>query len=523
MVGRSASADGPSRCIASNADPPIVQVRVDRADVTTMTQRRRFLLIAASLPLFAVLGVRVGLVGTAPELLFGIVVVAASLCVVTSIGLLVVAHHHDRAELGFVATCFYAVSLLPLVHGLTVPGVLYGENAVTMTSVFLAVPFGLLGLAPSVGRTTAAGRAIARRWRSWVAGHGAIVTVVAVTLLARPDLHFFPEPGSTTAWFAGGATFAAAALAGWRHAWLADVAGRAAPMVIGVGLLLVGSSAFAFIDTVPFSFWFWAVHALDITGVFLATIGGVVVHRRGLSADEVIAPVVAVDPHAALELGLSPIVERFVADLRAKDQITRDHVVRTADLAVEVALELGLDAEVVRRTGTAALLHDVGKLEIPMEILGKPGRLTDDEFAVMRTHTEIGDRLLATSPGLESLAPSVRGHHERFDGTGYPDRLDGVDIPIEARIVSACDAHDAMANTRHYRTGMEPAKVRAILLEHSGSQWDPRVVDALLRVLDRRPADAPNRLDGVGDALGSADREFGCECLPEGVLATVDA
>ncbi len=469
-------------------------------------------------------GVAVGLASfeaaaVRPLLLFVIVVVAASSCLVAAISLAVVAHRNDQAELGFVAAFFFAASMLPLVHGITVPSVLYGTNAATMTSVFLAVPLGLIGIGPSLIRRSSVGRRIGQRWRQWVLCHAAATTALAVALVAVPDIRLHPEPGSSLAWVFATGFFAGTVFAGQRHAWLADVAGRPGPVVIGVGLIMVGTSSFAFIDTTPFSLWFWVVHGIDILGVFLATVGGVIVYRHRQPIGEVVGPILAVDPHAALELGLSPIVHRFVRDLQAKDEITRHHVVRTADLAIDVAVELGLSAEVVRRTGLAAVLHDIGKLEIPDEILTKPGRLTDDEFAVMRAHAELGGEMLKKASELSDLVDAVRGHHERFDGTGYPDRLAGEQIPIEARIVSACDSYDAMSNTRHYRVGLEPAKVRAILSEHQGAQWDPLVVNALLAVIDNRGQTPEPRLENIG-RLGTvaADRKFGCSCLPEEVL-----
>ncbi len=480
---------------------------------------RRFIGSAALLPIVAIALASVEAAVVRPLVLFATVLVVATLCMVTAVALGVVAHRNDQAELGFVAAFFFTASALPLVHGITTPTVLYAENAATMTSVFLVVPVGLVGVVPSVLRRTAFGRRIGRRWRSWALLHGAVTSALAVLLLVVPDLRFHPDPGSTAAWLSVAAMFTATVLIGQRHAWLADVAGRSGPTAIGAGFVLVGASTFAFIDTTPYSLWFWVAHGFDALGVFVATVGGVMVYHRHGRVDEIFKSVLTIDPHAAIELSLSPVVHRFVDDLNSKDQITRDHVVRTADLAVDVAENLRLGAEQVRRTGMAALLHDIGKLEIPDDILTKPGRLTDEEFAVMQTHAAAGGAMLADAPGLANLAGAVRSHHERFDGSGYPDRLAGPQIPIEARIVSACDAYDAMAHTRHYRTGLDPANVRAILQEHRGSQWDPVVIDALLQVIDHRSPSATFRLDAVGRTdRETANREFGCSCLPEDVL-----
>ncbi len=163
------------------------------------------------------------------------------------------------------------------------------------------------------------------------------------------------------------------------------------------------------------------------------------------------APVINRDPLVALELGLSPEVHAFVASLQAKDAITRDHVVRVGELATRVAVRAGLPPGRVRAVGLAALVHDIGKLVIPSDILGRTSGLTDDEFALMKTQAEQGAALLAASPVLAPAAPLVRGHHERPDGTGYPDGLRGEQISIGVGIVSVCDAWDAMTNDRQHR------------------------------------------------------------------------
>ena len=254
---------------------------------------------------------------------------------------------------------------------------------------------------------------------------------------------------------------------------------------------------------------FWAAHALDIAGVFTATIGALVVYRRTGSVREVLQPVLVTDPLSALELGVDPIVHRFVADLETKDQITRDHVVRTAKLAISVGEELRLDPCSLRRVGLTAVLHDVGKLNVPDEILNKPGRLTDEEFDVIREHAADGEALVASSLLLAEIAPGVRSHHERIDGGGYPDGLVGDDIPRDARIVSVCDAFDAMSNTRQYREGKSLESVLEILRENAGSQWDPVVVAALVAVIQRDPP--PLGTDGATSDFG----RIGCDCVPK--------
>jgi putative nucleotidyltransferase with HDIG domain len=172
--------------------------------------------------------------------------------------------------------------------------------------------------------------------------------------------------------------------------------------------------------------------------------------------------------------------------LEAKDAVTSEHTEEVVRLAVAVAAELGLELEAVRNVELGAVLHDIGKVRVPEAILNKPGPLTDDEWEVMRTHPEVGERILRPIHSLQAILPIVRHHHERWDGTGYPDRLIGRAIPLGARIVAACDAYRAMTEDRPYRKALPEADARLELMDGIGGQFDRDCVDALFRALDRR-------------------------------------
>jgi HD-GYP domain-containing protein (c-di-GMP phosphodiesterase class II) len=158
-------------------------------------------------------------------------------------------------------------------------------------------------------------------------------------------------------------------------------------------------------------------------------------------------------------------------------------------LAVETARLLGLSQGEIERVSDGALLHDVGKVAIPNEILFKPGPLTPEEWAVMREHPVIGERILRRTPELAAIAPMVRHEHERWDGGGYPDGLAGEAIPMGSRIILACDAYNAMITARPYRAPMSTADAMEELRRSAGTQFDPRVLDALLRVLAAQAAE----------------------------------
>ncbi len=187
---------------------------------------------------------------------------------------------------------------------------------------------------------------------------------------------------------------------------------------------------------------------------------------------------------ASLERTFLSTVEALANALEAKDEYTSSHTRWITDMALKVAVELGLDPASLKRVELAALFHDIGKIGIPAEILTKPGPLTEQERTLIETHPELGERILRPIEQLEDVRPIVRACHERFDGRGYPDGLAGEEIPLEARIIFACDAFHAMTTTRPYRRALPVDEARRRLRDAAGTQFDPSVVEVCLRVLE---------------------------------------
>ena len=177
------------------------------------------------------------------------------------------------------------------------------------------------------------------------------------------------------------------------------------------------------------------------------------------------------------------IAQSFAHTASIREGVPELHCAQVAELAGRIATRLGLPAATVLRCRLAGWLHDVGKIAIPDRVLGKPGPLTSAEWRVMVTHASFGADLVARTPGIAESASAVRHHHERWDGEGYPDRLLGSDIPVEARVVSAADTWNAMTHDRVYRRALDFDSACAEVLAIAGSQLDPAVADALLAVV----------------------------------------
>ncbi len=186
---------------------------------------------------------------------------------------------------------------------------------------------------------------------------------------------------------------------------------------------------------------------------------------------------------AELEGSFTTTLAILTSTVEAKDDYTASHGEDVAELAERVALRMALPEARAHDVRLAAMLHDIGKVAVPSEILLKPGPLTDQEWVLMRGHAAVGGDLVARISSFAHLAPAVRASHERWDGAGYPDCLAGREIPLAARIIAACDTYDAIVTDRPYRPARSCLEACAELERVAGSQLDPAVVTALLEEL----------------------------------------
>ena len=191
-------------------------------------------------------------------------------------------------------------------------------------------------------------------------------------------------------------------------------------------------------------------------------------------------------------------VKALAAAVDARDPYTRSHSARVAALSRIIAEEMALSPDEIRRVQLGALLHDIGKIGIPDAILNKPSALTEEEWVIMRTHSVLGASILSAVEPLRDLVPIVRCHHERHDGTGYPDRLRGAEIPLASTIVAAADAYEVIVSKRSYKAAQPVEFAIAELVSCRGTQFHPDVVDAFLRVIERDRTHGTMQLRRVG-------------------------
>jgi HD-GYP domain-containing protein (c-di-GMP phosphodiesterase class II) len=384
-----------------------------------------------------------------------------------------------------VGTAFSTMAGLLALHGIATPGILVGMNGVVAFTGGATLPVGAAVLAlsalPSLRRTRDVGKLVVLQ----------VVLLTGVLLLGAIGMLFpsvvpaVPETGSTEAialLVVGLALFTLLSARALRTYLLTR---RRADLVVAVGIVwLAGALPPAMLLNFMELGW-WIGHGLELAGFVAVGIPVALDLRRAAQSRPLVGDVCGADLVSAEEAFLGSHVRALTVCLARKDEYTEEHTRRVALRAVQVGEELGLTGGRLRALATGALVHDIGKLSVPDEILQKPGPLTDEEFEVVKRHPEWGDRMLVDLGFGEEVRHLVRTHHERLDGSGYPHGAEGSLISLDARILAVCDVYDALISTRVYRDAWSHERAVKLLREESGTSFDGKCVAALERVLAR--------------------------------------
>lgn len=249
----------------------------------------------------------------------------------------------------------------------------------------------------------------------------------------------------------------------------------------------------------------WEYHGLLFAAFGAALAGMVIEYARDGSLHGVVEGLLLRDAIAQLQRGYTEVIVALVRAVEAKDVYTRGHTERVADLSVRIGQELRLSPEHLRVVSQSAMLHDIGKIGVPDSILNKPGPLSAEEFEVIKQHPVRGHAIIKGVRSLQNEVAGVRHHHERLDGTGYPDGLRGDQIPMVARIIAVADVYDALTSMRPYRAAWSREQALELLDQEAGHQFDPACVGALRRALSAAPSPA---------CVASADGADGLVLVP---------
>jgi HD-GYP domain-containing protein (c-di-GMP phosphodiesterase class II) len=427
----------------------------------------------------------VSLTGTTHFVSVGI---SAALALGAGLALGLVGVRRLDARAAVVGAAFSVMAGLLVVHGLASPGVLIGMNGVVAFSGAATLPAGAavlaLGAAPGLRGPKGVRRLLALQVVLVAAVIALGVVGMAFPLLV-PSVPRTAGPAAVALLAVGLALFALLAFRAGRTFVLAR---RRRDLLVVVGLGWLAASLVGALLLRYDQLGWWLGHGLEVGGILL--VGAPVAWdllrdapSRPLLGDLRGAELVAME-----EAFLGADVRDLTRRLAAKDTSTETHTRRVALLAVQVGEELGLPAHRLRRLAIGGLLHDIGKLSVADEILGKPGPLDDDEFAEIRRHPGNGDRLLGELGFGARVRRLVLDHHERLDGKGYPRGLGTRTIELDTKILTVCDVYDALISPRVYRPPFTVDEAFDLIRSEVGAAFDARCVEALERVLGREPA-----------------------------------
>jgi putative nucleotidyltransferase with HDIG domain len=449
------------------------------------------LFLSPLLPVAALAGVMQGHPFLSPRFHFAVVSSAAIACALVASVVGVRAARRGDTRAGGVAVAFMVLFGMLAIHGLSTPGFIEAHpNTGIVIAGAGAVPVGGLVLAAAVlvpARVRSAARLILAAEIVALAIVLAAGTIALAVPSAVPDVPLVNGTPRGVAILTGTALYLAVAL---RAVRTFAVTRRLADLAVVLGLVTLAGSIGIYLSSPVWSFGFWSGHALQVTG--FALVCGALARdlRRRAPSQPLVRDLELEQVATSDEELLGSDLHALLAALEARDPSTREHTRRVARLAVLVGAELRLGVGRQRTLAVAALMHDVGKLRTPVDILRKPGRLDDAEFAEIREHPQHGVEILRRVGGFAEVEPLIAAHHERLDGSGYPRGLRGDEVPLEARILAVCDVFDALTSDRAYRGAWTSAAAVAELERERGTRLDPVVVDALLAIVRQAPATA---------------------------------
>jgi HD-GYP domain-containing protein (c-di-GMP phosphodiesterase class II) len=418
---------------------------------------------------------------------FYIVSITSLIALVVSIIVGMVGARQRNLQVIYVSLAFVSLAAFFSAHGLSTPGFILDVNQVVgvaaQLSVFTMSFWLLVSALPTESRLSGW---LAKRANILLPLWTPAIVIVGILALRNPMLaNFIPVNQAPLRYFVGGLTLLMAGWAGYRY-WQSY---RYSNFPFQLAIAYVGGwIAVSQIITTGQTFYlsWWIYHVLLLLSVILAVLGLVIQYRRGDSIVRSILGLFSGDPSERLAAGMSPSVRQLIMSVEKRDPYTAGHSNRVAQGAFDLGSALKLSPEDLRVLAQGGVVHDVGKLEVPDEILNKPGPLNAEERKAIENHTVAGYELCARLGFMSPELAVIRSHHERLDGRGYPDGLRAEQIPLLVRILSVIDVWDALTSARAYRPAWPEAEALNYLTENSGSQFDADLVNTWIKLVRGR-------------------------------------
>jgi len=400
----------------------------------------------------------------------------------------VVAERSEDGRVLFLSLAFFTISGFFFIHGFLTPNVLIGgvtsgEGWTTLVGLL----GGALFLALSVLRPRPQ-----LRWPLGKFRRGLYVLVLLsmvmglVISIAYPNAIIlsggydaaYGQPVEAALWSMTIVTIGLLAFAARRYIQEFRLARLRIQSSVTYGILFLIDAQVGLALSEVWSLAWWVYHGLVLAGLATILVAIVTELGRGATVAESIQGLFLLGTVAKLERSYNETIGGLIGSVEARDPSTQGHSLRVAQIATLIGEAMHLSPEDLHKLHQAGELHDVGKIGVPDAILNKPGPLTDEEFAVIQRHTVKGEAMIRTIPSLSASLPGIRSHHERWDGSGYPDGLAGEAIPLQGRILAVADVYDAMMSIRAYRPAHQLDTVLRELRDGAGVRYDPDVIEA---------------------------------------------
>jgi HD-GYP domain-containing protein (c-di-GMP phosphodiesterase class II) len=409
---------------------------------------------------------------------------AALLAALAAIAMSIRAARFSDGRAVLLGFAFSVMAVFLFVHALATPDVLIGANGVVQVAGALNLPVGGLILSAS-GLAMLRGRErIPLLIRIQVVTVAFLVVLGGLAIVFASQIPVVPNPSSVAAETIFLVTVGPLLLLAWRSAHTYLLTRRGSDLLVAAGVVSLVGAQYGLLNFTMMDAGFWAAHLLEAGGIALVGIPAALDLRYGAASRPLVGDLRADGLVAHEDAFLGARVRALLVRLGEKDPSTEGHTRRVATLAVQIGEQLGLGEGRLRQLALGGLLHDIGKLSVPDEILCKPGRLTEAEFLEIKRHPAAGRDLLKELGGFPSLVLElVESHHERIDGNGYPNQASAASLPLEVRILTVADVYDALTADRVYRDAWDRERALELLREETGTAFDGACVAALEAVL----------------------------------------
>ncbi|REE78784.1 putative nucleotidyltransferase with HDIG domain [Paenibacillus taihuensis] len=415
-----------------------------------------------------------------PEGHFHIVTIVAALAMLVAIGVGITGHRLRNIKVGFMSIAYLSLSGVFFLHGLTTPGFLMHEEYMPKIFAQLSVLLTSFWLALSAAGSDHWSVRHMSKWRAWLLPAWLVLLggLCMITLEFPDAMDHMPLNINPYKWIAAAVTSAACLWTMYRY-WHANRHANIPlqqAIVYSTGLIV--ASQYIILMGAAWKLSWWLYHFL-LLGSLLTMLFGLVRQYFSKGAFSTSLRILfQSDPRAWLEAWITPSVQALIMATEARDSYTAGHNKRVALYALRLGEVMGLSKHQLQAIAHGGVVHDVGKLRVPDAILNKKGKLTPEERLVIERHPVSGYEICRQLGFLKDELSIIRSHHEKWDGTGYPDRLAGEGIPLLARISAVADVYDALTSSRSYRLAMSHEEAMGVILSGSGTHFDPACVKA---------------------------------------------